>query len=278
MAENPYPRQSSFPTQMAIFETAPDSHALFRMPTTTEDGAEYRLFIARPRSTPGPAGHPILYMLDGNAAFDLLTPDLLASVPDLCIVGIGYDTPFRFDATRRSLDFTPPRNGAGPIDDPVHPGRRIGGADAFLDRLCDAIRKTAENGFRVDATRRSLWGHSLGGLLTLYALLSRPGRFDRYIAASPSIWWGDEYLLGFEPPSPPPAHRAEVAIMLGEAERRSSPAAPTWNGPAPATLELARHLAKRADLDVSLQLFPGAVHVASLFQSVPIALVRAAAP
>ena len=277
MAEAPYPRQSSVPTRMAIFQAAPESHALFQAPMTTADGAQYRLFVARPRSTPGPAGHPILYMLDGNAAFDLLTPELLASVPDLCIVGIGYDTPFRFDATRRSLDFTPPREGAGPVDDPVHPGRRIGGADAFLDRLNGEIRAVAEQGIPVDTARRSLWGHSLGGLLTLYALLSRPGRFDRYIAASPSIWWGDDYLLAFEARRSPPAQTAEVAIMLGEAERRSSPTAPHWNGPAPATLELARRLEERPNLAVSLQLFPGAVHVASLFQSVPIALERAAA-
>jgi predicted alpha/beta superfamily hydrolase len=38
----------------------------------------------------------------------------------------------------------------------------------------------------------------LGGLFALYALLSRPGCFESYIATSPAIWWDEDLLLRLE--------------------------------------------------------------------------------
>ena len=54
-------------------------------------------------------------------------------------------------------------------------------------REAGVLRAAAEDGLRVDPSRRTLWGHSFGGLFTLYALLARPGSFARYAAISPSI-------------------------------------------------------------------------------------------
>ena len=89
---------------------------------------------------------------------------------------------------RRTLDFTAPDGpGDGLRPDPVHPGRTAGGAAIFHDRLTGPIRAAAEAGLPVDPARRTLWGHSFGGLFTLYALLARPGGFARYAAISPSI-------------------------------------------------------------------------------------------
>jgi predicted alpha/beta superfamily hydrolase len=34
-------------------------------------------------------------------------------------------------------------------------------------------------------------GHSYGGLLVLYTLMTRPDAFDEYAAASPSLWWNN---------------------------------------------------------------------------------------
>ena len=41
-------------------------------------------------------------------------------------------------------------------------------------------------------------GHSLGGLFSLYALLSAPETFNRYVASSPSLWWDDRVLFEYE--------------------------------------------------------------------------------
>lgn len=37
-------------------------------------------------------------------------------------------------------------------------------------------------------------GHSSGGLFTLFAFLTRPGAFQRWVAASPSLFWDDHAL------------------------------------------------------------------------------------
>ncbi|MFP3480028.1 alpha/beta hydrolase-fold protein, partial [Burkholderia sp. SIMBA_057] len=40
-----------------------------------------------------------------------------------------------------------------------------------------------------------LSGHSLGGLLSVYALQSRPEMFQAYFAFSPSLWWDSEVIF-----------------------------------------------------------------------------------
>lgn len=78
--------------ELAIFSTEPATHALARRLVHTGEGRTYQLFTAMPRH-PSAGGYPVLYMLDGNAAFNALTVALLASAPQLVLVGVGYDTP-----------------------------------------------------------------------------------------------------------------------------------------------------------------------------------------
>ena len=91
-------------------------------------------------------------------------------------------------------------------------GRRNGGADAFLDLLDQRIALRVTQLAKIDPARRTLWGHSYGGVLVLHALLTRPAAFDTYAAADPSLWWGDGYLL------------------------KEADAAPAWPTPAPRLL------------------------------------------
>ncbi len=65
-----------------------------------------------------------------------------------------------------------------------------GGADAFLDFIESDLKPVLEERFHIDRNRQAIFGHSLGGLFVLHALISRPGAFQNYLAASPSIWYG----------------------------------------------------------------------------------------
>ena len=47
----------------------------------------------------------------------------------------------------------------------------------------------------VQARQKSLYGHSFGGLFTLYALLKNEGIFTNFFIASPSLWWGGSEIL-----------------------------------------------------------------------------------
>ncbi|MBN3801422.1 alpha/beta hydrolase-fold protein, partial [Burkholderia sp. Ac-20392] len=139
--------------------------------------------------------HPVLTVLDGNALFPLAAqlvrnrrarPDT-APDPEPVVIGIGYPTDAAYDMAARADDYT-----LAPLPD---------GRGAVADRLLDFIEHDVQpwlaQQVAVDPARQTLFGHSYGGLLTLYAMLTRPHLFTRYVAASPSIWWGDRALLPY---------------------------------------------------------------------------------
>lgn len=258
------------PAALAIFDALPGSHRLERRPVSTKDGRTFQLFLAVPRAAAPAGGFPLLYMLDGNAAFDALTAQLLEAAPGLVLAGIGYDTDLRFDVMNRSFDYTPVEAPAAAS------GRRTGGADAFLGLLVGELREMAESGIAIHPARRTLWGHSMGGLFATYALMADPGAFSRYVSVSPSVWWNDEWLLKHEAGAARAFPETGMLVMLGDAERRSNPAGPHWEGPAPHTLELVSRLRARPGLDVALEIFGGLGHAATLPASIAPALEFAA--
>ena len=168
-------------------------------------GAEgvYRIFVSRPKGEPPEGGFPVLYVLDGNAMFagfaetrriqETADPNIGKSI----IVAVGYPTDMPYD-TRRLYDYTPA------IPDPPPPGQaalaksRTGGNDRFLDFLIDKLRSEIARRYTINPKRQALFGHSLGGLLALHALYTRPDAFHAIIAASPSQWWNEQSILAQE--------------------------------------------------------------------------------
>ncbi|SDL50843.1 alpha/beta hydrolase [Paracoccus chinensis] len=260
--------------RLAIFETEHPTHVLSQKTVATGPG--HRLFIAAPRGTPPAQGWPVLYLLDGNAAFDFLTPAHLAAAEGLALVGVGYDTDRQFAREQRTFDFTAPDGpGDGIRPDPVHEGRMAGGAAQFLDRLTGALRKAAEDGLRVDPSRRTLWGHSFGGLFTLYAALTRPDSFARFAAISPSIWW-DEALIHRIAARADPAVTPPLLVALGDREKRSGSDGPPPNGPAPATMAFVESLRWHPGLDPQVHVLPSLKHIETIAGSLPLAIRFAA--
>lgn len=188
------PRRGSDPVGVTVAE---QPSAYFRFEThllASADGRRhYKIQLAIPRHHAPGVTYPVLYMLDGNAAMDSLTREdlaVLARHGSAVLVAVGHDVPTRTDAVARAYDYTPPvygRSGA-----PAHPvvlGHVGGGADVFLDLLADRILPLVRQRAPVDDARSVLWGHSYGGLFVLYALMQRPGLFQRYFAGDPSVWW-----------------------------------------------------------------------------------------
>lgn len=261
---SPATKPAPQPATYAILDAEVPTHRLSRRMERTGGGRSWQLFSAVPTAPAPEAGYPLLVMLDGNAAFDALAPELLAAVPQLAIVGLGHDTPLRFDVLARSRDYTPPRQQNDPSPDPQRPERTIGGAALFLDILCSELLPVAQAGIPLDSRRVTLWGHSLAGMFVIYTLLTRTNAFSRYAAASPSIWWGDEWMLGLEARSDlSEASDVAALVMLGDSERRSSPTGPHWDGPAPHTLEMVDRLRRRG-VAVDCEIFAGLGHAATL--------------
>lgn len=242
------------------------------------DALPVRVFRAVPSGVAPAEGWPVLYMLDGTGAFDFLTPGLLETVPGLVVIGFGYAGDAQFARNERVFDYTPPRTpGGAPFHDPHHGDRLAGGAEAFARALIGPLRDVAEAGLAIDPSRRSLWGHSLGGLCALFVALHHPQAFARYMPTSPSIWWDPSLFHGYVAAARfDLAHPVQIHLGLGDREQRTGSNGPPPAGPSPITMDLAERLRAMPGVVFSHAVFEGAVHIATLPASQPEALRRAA--
>lgn len=223
LAAPPLAAQQRNPAQV-IGETVADrssAHYRFeRFVVSSADGSRrWRVNLGIPAGRAPAAGFPAIWMLDGNAALiefdDSVLEELARTTPSL-LVFVGYDNPLRIDSPARTRDYTP---FADEGEDGTVSG---GGANAFLDVLERQVRPEVARRAALDASRQTLWGHSLGGLFVLHALYTRAGAFQTYAAASPSLWWTQGAMLGAPERqfiANNAGHHARVLLMLGGGER-----------------------------------------------------------
>lgn len=219
-------------------------HACQRDLASVITGQRYRIFVHVPGGTAPPGGRPVLYALDGNVTFPALA--LLARTavgrgrPAPVVVGIGYARDGDFGPPR-SRDYTPPTGPAGPATE--------GGADAFLDFIERELKPLVGALVPLDPARQALFGHSYGGLLALHGLFTRPAMFQTWLAASPSIWYGERAVLaGLAGFAQRLAGLEQRSLMLAVGEREQ----PAGD---PATLQGRRRLfAQRRQVDAAREL------------------------
>jgi predicted alpha/beta superfamily hydrolase len=138
----------------------------------------------------GDQRYPVLYMTDGDSQIGhtASTVEFLARngwMPEMIVVGITN--------TNRTRDLTPT---AVSEQKAKQGGQQAGGGggDRFLQFIETELIPTVERTYRTQPYR-VFAGHSLGGLLAIHALISRPGLFNAYLAASPSLWWDDQVTV-----------------------------------------------------------------------------------
>jgi len=125
--------------------------------------------------------YPVLYFTDGEAIDRIAVPivDSLSrakTVPEMILVGIPHED-------RRS-DLTP-------TELQSRPGS--GGGEDFFRFIAEELIPYVDANYRTGPTR-ILYGHSLGGLFSAFAMVRDPGLFAGYIASSPVISWDDWYV------------------------------------------------------------------------------------
>lgn len=170
-------------------------------------GRHYRLTLATPDGPAPAAGWPLACVLD-EPQFQAALAALQGS-GDLpgALLGVGYA-----QQNWREQDYTP---GA--------PGE-AGRADDFMALLRDVALPWAHARAPLDAQRRLLCGHSLGGLFALHLLYRLPGLFQAMAVSSPSVWWGEGCLARLlAQPLPLEALAVPVAITVGEHEQGLGP-------------------------------------------------------
>lgn len=123
----------------------------------------------------------VIYLLDGfgnirltNNCINFIRNE--GYMPQMITVAI-----FNID---RNRDFLPSNNSNFPTS---------GGADNFLSFIKDELVPYINEKYPSN-NENILYGHSFGGVFSMYALLSEPQTFDSYIAVDPSFWWDDGFL------------------------------------------------------------------------------------
>lgn len=176
----------------------------------------YRIYIAIPKSAPPASGYPVLYMLDGNGQFPTAVNSYRPEQNHQpLIVAIGYPTDVSYNTALRTRDYTPPATG----EEFTNGGK----AEEFYQFIHQRLKPWITENFAVDTQKQTLAGHSFGGLFTLYTLFNHPEAFQRYVAASPSIWWGNGIVI----PKRSPLLTAipeSITITVGEYEEKPNPA------------------------------------------------------
>ena len=122
----------------------------------------------------------VLYLLDGYDNIQLFHQIQQLTVrekyaPQIIIVAVFN--------TDRNRDFTPSL---------VKYFKTSGGAANFLSFLKKELMPYIDKTYPTNG-QNILYGHSLGGLFAMYALLNEPQLFSSYVAVDPSFWYDNGY-------------------------------------------------------------------------------------
>lgn len=152
-------------------------------------GDQWRIFVGLPDAPPPDRGYSAILSLDGRTTFPHFWQHRQDRAPKAPVIlfGISYEGANRRwrDLTSRAMAPVVPI----PFYRPAPADRETGGREAFLAMIADQLLPELGRRYPLDRGDMTIYGHSLGGLFVVHALLSRPGLFARHAAADPSVWW-----------------------------------------------------------------------------------------
>lgn len=175
-------------------------------------GDERKIWIYLPSDYQMSAkSYPVLYLQDGQNLFEGLegSPDkwqiarLLDSLKmDLIVVGINHG------GTKRIAELSP------------FPQEKYGGGqgDDYLDYVVGTVKTWVDKHYRSEPERAHTYigGSSLGGLISMYALLKYPDTFAAALIFSPAYWFNLQVLEMAK--TFPPKKRTFVYQVVGDQE------------------------------------------------------------
>ncbi|MEF2279240.1 alpha/beta hydrolase-fold protein [Deinococcus sp. YIM 134068] len=175
--------------------------------------------------------YPVVYFHDGQNVFDAATnpfgseweaDETLTRVAARGVEAIAIGIPH--GGERRFHEYSTSPN-------PQFPEEGGGGADAYLAFLTKTVKPLMDGSLRTlpDVEHTTLIGSSMGGLISLYALLTRPDVFGSAGVMSPAFWAcpGDaERLVRV---SPPPTGRVWLDVGGRESTERPERSRAYWD-------------------------------------------------
>lgn len=161
----------------------------------SSSGRQYQLHIGLPASYAKDTDrkYPVVFVTDAYWDFQKITAiagSLVYDkvVPEFITVGLGYPGDNLDYGDLRRWELSPVPFGGG----------ESGHAADFLRTIEEEIIPFVEREYRADPSYRVMAGASLGGLFTLYSMYTKPELFQAYVAATPAVVVGDDWLLDYE--------------------------------------------------------------------------------
>jgi len=159
---------------------------------STITNEEYELIVCLPYNydKEAPKKYPTLYFCDGyydvphwTGIYGVQFYD--KTIKDCIMVGFSYKGENPDYEKLRAHDYTPTDISGTGI---------TGHSEKYLSVIENEFIPFIEKNYRSDPEYRVLSGSSLGGLFTLYAMLTRTDLFKSYIAISPAVQWDNRWL------------------------------------------------------------------------------------
>jgi len=128
-----------------------------------------------------------------------------------------------------------------------------GGADKFLAYLKDELIPHVNKHYPSNGDN-TLWGHSLGGMFVMYALVKEPTIFKSYISVDPSLWWDHCYVPKMAAAKLPALTSSNITLFISGRE------GPTFHEMKIDTMELVLKKTAPANLNWKVVAYPGETH------------------
>ncbi|MCF8262736.1 MAG: hypothetical protein K9J12_18300 [Melioribacteraceae bacterium] len=74
----------------------------------------------------------------------------------------------------------------------------VGRAEDFINFINNQVKPLINKTYNVNKYNQTLVGHSFGGLFGLFVLFKHSDSFNRYVIASPSLWWDNNVMFKLE--------------------------------------------------------------------------------
>ncbi|MBS1510324.1 MAG: alpha/beta hydrolase [Bacteroidetes bacterium] len=192
-----------------------------KITSTIVKGQEYELHVLLPGNyTASTQKYPVVYVMDGQWDFPLVKSIYGQQyydgfIPAMIVVGVTWGGVNPNPDSLRVRDYTPTNDGKQ---------KQSGGADQFLRVLKEEIFPFIEKNYSADAGNRNLAGCSLGGLFTVYTMLTHTDMFSGYAAASPAVGWDNNILYQYLDQVKVNSFRQNIRLFMtvGDVERSRS--------------------------------------------------------